>query len=339
MKELKKIEDIVFFTINGANIFYANRNSLFLNEKLFLSEIEDRLMELAKYNENYSLLFTNGNGYITYGYGNKQLFKLPFWCHTAVICNDIIAVYDYDYDLLTPLNNIYNIKQNLLILPEWHKGRCCVVNPYIYIYIYQQEISCINLSNSNCWQFSIAAFPNYISASFREQKADVQYIIGVYNNILWVHIGGFRLVGIDVETGKQAHYIENVVKGGEQNNFLDTQNGVLKTLSFDYYAEFDLQTLQFRKQTIIESEENIKIRASNFYEGDKHLYFCGYRNNKFDKPNTFGIFDTEKASVVWYDKTKDDLGYFYNPLQANDKLLAILDDKHNLLIYDRIENI
>jgi hypothetical protein len=35
------------------------------------------------------------------------------------------------------------------------------------------------------------------------------------------------------------------------------------------------------------------------------------------------------------DTIKEDLGYFYNPPQARDRLLAILDDKHNLLVYDR----
>jgi hypothetical protein len=34
-------------------------------------------------------------------------------------------------------------------------------------------------------------------------------------------------------------------------------------------------------------------------------------------------------------RKKDDSGYFYSPPQANDKLLAILDDKHNLLVYER----
>jgi hypothetical protein len=95
-----------------------------------------------------------------------------------------------------------------------------------------------------------------------------------------------------------------------------------------------LKTLQFRKQTNVKSKEEVKNRASNFYEEDKYLYFCGYYNNH-DAPNAFGIFDTEKAEVIWYDTTKDGLGYFYNPPQANDKLLAILDDKHNLLIYER----
>jgi hypothetical protein len=64
------------------------------------------------------------------------------------------------------------------------------------------------------------------------------------------------------------------------------------------------------------------------------LFFCGYFQ-EIHSPNAFGIFDTEKAEIIWSETTKDDLGYFYNPPQANDKLLAVLDDKHNLLVYER----
>jgi hypothetical protein len=198
----------------------------------------------------------------------------------------------------------------------------------------KDNLICIDfMKGSFLWQFSIKDFPNYINGFGREQEADIKQIIGVYNNILWIHVGGFRLVGIDIETGKKMHYIENVLKA-VGNNFLDEIDGMLKTLSYDYYAEFDLETLKFRKQIQINCPEDIKIRSTNFYLNDKHLYFCGYYR-KSDKPNVFGIFDTEKAEIVWYDTQKDDLGYFYNPPQANDKLLVILDDKHNLLVYDK----
>jgi outer membrane protein assembly factor BamB len=202
------------------------------------------------------------------------------------------------------------------------------------------DIIAIDINNgTELWQFSISDFPNYINGFFREQEADIKQILGVYDKLLWVHVGGSWLIGIDVETGKLVHRMENIMRGDSKHNFLDTTNGILKTLGYNYYAEFDLKTLQFRKQTTIQNVDNIRIRASNFYEGDKHLYFCGYYNNEFDVPNIFGIFDTEKAEIIWHNTTKDDMGYFYNPPQANDKLLAVLDDKHNLLIYDREDTI
>ncbi|GHT19782.1 hypothetical protein FACS189429_7750 [Bacteroidia bacterium] len=66
MKEIKRINDIVFFTFIDDDIFYATQDSLYCNYKLYLSLIENRLMELSKYNGCYCLLFTSGNGYLAY---------------------------------------------------------------------------------------------------------------------------------------------------------------------------------------------------------------------------------------------------------------------------------
>jgi hypothetical protein len=92
--------------------------------------------------------------------------------------------------------------------------------------------------------------------------------------------------------------------------------------------------LQYIKKVRFGENEIIRVRYSTYYPNDKNLYFCGFYN-KSGIPNIFGIFDTEKAEVVWYDMKKEDGGAFYNPPQANEQYLAILDDKHNLLIYDR----
>jgi hypothetical protein len=222
------------------------------------------------------------------------------------------------------------------------------VKKYILYFhlIYENQLICENTNKNiialsldnglELWQFSISDFPPYIDLG-RQKEAEIKQILGVFDNILWVHISAFWLIGIDIETGKLVHKIENVMRGDSSHNFLDTTNGVIKTLVYNCYTEFDLKTLQFSKQIIVQNKENIRFRASNFYENDKYLYFCGYCNDDFYIPNVFGIFDTEKAKIVWYETTKDDLGYFYNPPQANDKLLAILDDKHNLLIYERDE--
>jgi hypothetical protein len=200
------------------------------------------------------------------------------------------------------------------------------------------------------WHFSIADFPPYINGFYREQEADIKQIIGVYNNLLWVHVGGFRLVGIDIETGKLVYQIEDIPSAlgltkeeGYHFSFnylhLNQQEGVLKTFANRYYIEIDLNTLQgvVKKDFGENEKKSWRIRKSTYYQDCPDLlYFSGHYQN-MNKPNAFGIFDTEKAEIVWYDTTKDDLGYFYNPPQANDKLLAVLDDKHNLLVYERDE--
>ena len=211
----------------------------------------------------------------------------------------------------------------------------------------------MNIRGEILWQFSVKGFPNYLNGFYREQEADIKQIIGVYNNILWIHVGGFRLVAINVETGEQQHYIEDLpyhlgLTKEERRHFdfspfgngihLDEKTGILKAFAHRYYIEIDLQSLHGKvKKDFGENwKTSWRIKRSQYYqEYPDLLFFSGHYKNMDKQPNGFGIFDTEKAEIIWYDTQKDDLGYFYNPPQANDKLLAILDDKHNLLIYER----
>lgn len=184
------------------------------------------------------------------------------------------------------------------------------------------------------WQFSLSSLPPYKDIWGKEKPAEVIQILGIYENVLWVHIAGFRLIGLDVKNGELLHNFENVLIGGYGNNFLDEETGVIKILGNTYYGEFCLSTLSLIREEKIRCSGKIKVREAHLIKGDKNLYFCGYHNESLH-PNAFGIFDTEKSEIIWYETTKDDLGYFYNPPQASEKLLAILDDKQNLLIYER----
>jgi hypothetical protein len=236
----------------------------------------------------------------------------------------------------------------------------CIRKDYSFLvflnksYNFENIINCVNIYSGNIlWQFSLKDFPNYINGFCREQEADIKQIIGVYNNFLWVHVGGFRLIGIDIETGKLVHYIEDMpyalgLTKEERYHFdfspfggysihLDETQGVLKAFAHRYYIEIDLNTLKglVKKDFGEDWKKSWRIKNSVYYHEYPDLLFFSGNYQNINNPNAFGIFDTEKAEIIWYDTTKDDLGYFYNPPQANDKLLAVLDDKHNLLVYER----
>jgi hypothetical protein len=241
-------------------------------------------------------------------------------------------------------NNKYNISsKNLLNGNSFYSLR------FDEYYRLTPVLFCFNIQTGNIfWQFSIQDFPSYINGFGREQEADIKQIIGVYNNLLWIYVGGWHLVGIDINSGKEVHHIENVLDLLGLNkedryhvNLNDTihlneQEGVLKMFAHRYYFEINLNTLQGEviKDFGPNWNPDWRIKSSNYYQQYPNLlFFCGYYKAT-DAPNAFGIFDTEKAEIIWYDTTKDDLGYFYSPPQANDELLAILDDKQNLLIYE-----
>jgi hypothetical protein len=209
-------------------------------------------------------------------------------------------------------------------------------------------IAAISLtSGSELWQFSLSSLPPY--EVYEEQHpSKLSHIIGVYDNLLWVDIGGWRLIAIDLITGELMHQTDPLpvllgMERKERSHFtysrihLDKENGLLKILAHRYYMEFNLSTLKaiLKKDFGAIWPESWRITRSIFYQSEpSKLFFCGHYKSTVMTPNAFGIFDTEKAEVIWFETQKDDAG-FIEPPQVNDKMLAIRDSNSNLLIYDR----
>jgi len=207
-----------------------------------------------------------------------------------------------------------------------------------------------DVENGNLlWQFSLSDFPTYKNHRGEDIEAKIQKIIGVYNNILWLYISARHLVGIDVETGKKIHHIEDIAEfvglKGEEKHYLsgrdyhlDEQQGKIKALVFRYYVEINLNTLkgEVKKDFGENFQTSWRITRSQFYEGDDNLYFVGAKNGEAVL-RAVGIFDTKKYEVIWYDeplKEKKFL-FFVGTPQANEKYLGILDSENNLRIYEK----
>lgn len=334
IRQFKLLRQGGLLTISDAyEIFIDGINVGTIEDAYDIFECEDYIVVREKYNNSTYVLKNNQlRGYLL---GRKDSL--------CVISNKYAILENDDGK-----NEVYDLASEAIIFSDNYFGTKLlgdfVVGPSA------KKIICTNIHNrSKDWQFSIQDFPPYINGFSREQEADIQQIIGVYNNILWVHIGGWHLVGLDIETGKKVHHIEDLLDwlGMEQKDkadvnlndtiHLDEQEGMLKFFAHRFYIEIDLNTLKgsIKKDFGAKWNPDWRIRLSNYYpQYPNLLFFCGYCES-WDVPNAYGIFDTNKAEIVWYETTKDDLGYFYNPPQANEKLFAILDDKQNLLIYER----
>jgi hypothetical protein len=346
---------VSFYKIDVSDFFYLKKGDLYLNGKLFeniVPSIENsNIADVSFYEKGLSINFNNGVNWLFFSEKNKM--KIPYNSITSNIVQDKIPIYEYDFNLLTPLNNIYDLKLHSLVFSEWHKGGRYVISPDIYMYMYIKEISLYDLKNKKSIYFSIKDFPSYINGFGHEQEADIIQVIGLYNNLLWIHIGRFHLVGIDIKTGSMQCHIEDMrdlLHLSEEDSryfefspfdkyaiHLDSENGLLKAFAHRYYIEINLNTLTgcVKKDFGKKTGESWRITNSLFYqERPNLLYFSGHY--KSDGPNAYGIFDTEKSEIIWSALSNEDTGSFYTPPQANDRLLAVLDDKQNLFVYENV---
>jgi hypothetical protein len=351
--------------IFNVNSFFLENDLIYLKEKYL--HIKDKKIlinqdgyKINKYKNNIFIEFFSADD----GFERTQILSInkldtepviiKLMQRKKILKNGITVFLDYDKEYNTYINVIdLNFQTVIWRIKDTFRDFQIVDDKYIVL-IDKQYITVFNFfKNIEIWRFLITHFPNYLNDFYREQEADIKQIIGIYNQILWVHVGGFRLVGIDVKTGKQTHYIEDMayhlgLTKEERRHFdfasygnsihLDENAGILKAFAHRYYVEIDLKNLQGKVKKDFGEDWRTSWRIKNSIYYQKYsdlLFFSGYYKNMDKQPNGFGVFDTGKSEILWYDTHKNDGGYFYTPPQANDKLLAILDDKHNLLVYNR----
>jgi predicted Rdx family selenoprotein len=302
------------------------------------------------------------NGYILLYFPDKSIIiKREF---------ELVEIRDFSVDIFFPNNDFVGYKRE----NDGHTFRCyysmkeksikwkiydkllypmLIDELLIYWKITDKEvyIAAISLAfGSELWQFSLSSLPPY-EVYGEQHPSELSHIIGLYNNLLWVDIGGWRLIAIDIITGELIHQMDPlpVLLGMEREErsyftysriHLDKENGLLKILANRYYVEFNLNSLKatLKKDFGAKWSESWSITRCTFYQSEpSKLFFCGHYKSIAMTPNAFGIFDIEKAEIIWFETQKGDAG-FIEPPQVNDKILAVRDSNSNLLIYDRDES-
>lgn len=182
------------------------------------------------------------------------------------------------------------------------------------------------------WQFDISNVPLYQEMNENKLNEIIQYL-GIHNDTLWIQLNGERLLGLDIDTGDQKHLLSNIARG-VGDNYLDEKTGVIKILAGHHYWEYDLNILEYRKKIALDDEKKWFIRSCNYYPDDPNIYFCGHFDN-WDFPNAYGIYDTRKDKITWHHIGQTPEEKYYNPPQANEKIIGILDDSGRLMVYEK----
>jgi hypothetical protein len=136
------------------------------------------------------------------------------------------------------------------------------------------------------------------------ENLQIQYFLGIYNNILWIILSSEELTGINIESGNiEFNGINMVIKSGGITSIprsiqLDIQCGEITGFSNTFFTrinlnnninpvkeDYDLSTTMFKNQ----------IEASfigDFPMDRQYIYFCDDRRGKI------GILDRAKLEVV-----------------------------------------
>lgn len=331
-----------YFLLYEKGCFYFERNckKLYLNGEVFFEANNfETISSILFLDENHIIIRDKSNFSLVLNVNSKEIYSLPSsnWYINKVL-NGIIY-YEYNFNKIE-VDGHYSWKQKRVILESKDFFGTQLNDNLSYNYNYSKNsIALFNyIKKIKIWNFSIEQFPSYEDIMLCEQPACLERVLGIYNNLLWAHVKDFRLIALDIFTGKLVHYFENLLihsgSNSEQIHF-DEQKGIITIFSYDDYKEFDLNTLSFKREIKIELGKKFCMRAFNIYPNDSNLYFSA--DDGAGLPNIFGIFDRIKGEITWHDKIQEGKrqDVFYNAPQVNQKYFAILGDSYRLYVYER----
>jgi hypothetical protein len=191
-----------------------------------------------------------------------------------------------------------------------------IINTSSWI-VFSVESVIISHSKHDCkrlWQFDISQIGEFITP-FEIKPAEVEQLIGVYNQILWVHLGNGKVIGLNIETGNLEHELSDtpetnihngilkpLADGGKRERLVhyhfDEAKGKIFGLSYNSYCEINLKcnNPQFEIWLLNNQMESFGIKEIYRYSAkdeDGNLYFFDSNECKW------GVFNTTTKSIEW----------------------------------------
>lgn len=212
---------------------------------------------------------------------------------------------------------------------EKYFGRDIILN-----YIFNDDITCHNIFNGEIlWHFDISQLGQWESPAHGTRNYEVKDFVGVYKNQLLVQLSNFKLIGIDVNTGKLINEINlGELYATEPRNFLsdhskmsiDDANGKIIWLTSASLIHINIEDFSSKLVCNYFHEDYTKVRrfeATTLYKSK--LYFTGKKFREGGDPDWVGVMEPNTGEILWEYPIEN--GNLYEAPQVTDTHLYVRD--------------
>ncbi|MFC4476307.1 hypothetical protein [Flavobacterium chungangensis] len=312
------------------NIFQVFKKDNLIVVNYFSSDDGMEMLCEFKINEDFKLIKTKEEKKFLKEIENNVVLELSY----DSSFNTILNVVKFDGEkIIESIVDPFGFKLFETIFVSWDK---------LKLVLYELK------KGTKLFEFSFSKLINGVNDE--ETNVEVVSILGVYKKVLWILVTHRKIIGLDVENGTLLHKIDLSKELGLAPNssedfsfsvkdvHIDNEKGIIKSLSYRYYWELNLDTfqIQIKKDFGENSKESWRINRSKYYSGDRNLYFIG--TNKGEVVNrAVGVFDTENFEVIWFEAPLEERKhlFFTDVPQVNNEVLGVMDSENNLRVYER----
>lgn len=227
-----------------------------------------------------------------------------------------------------------------LILPEFIPHMLYVEDDIIIAYNnFSGEFKRINTQTETLWQFPLSSLGG---TEYEPGKTDkIDKILGIAHGNIWFYTKFYRLVALDLETGKKVYSLDCF------GVYLDEVTKDIFAIASNGWTIIDTQASTIKEDYFFSEEDPVGMgQYESVYkpllQGD-YFTFLGEKEEDYGGIRRVGIFDYKARKLVWehevisekeFDETRNQL-VPPRPLYMSGDKLYIKDIKDNLHIFER----
>ena len=336
--ESKKIGNVESFCPDNGDYAYIKGQKGYLYIDGVLLEKDDAPLELSLRGKYM---------YAWYGSGMFELYEghtlLNSIERNVILLNEQTQYIGKTYMEFNPYRKGYNFASPIdeqLILPEFVPCRLYVEDDTIIAYNnFSGEFKRINTQTKTLWEFPLSSLGG---TEYEPGKTDkIDNILGIAHGNIWFYTKFYRLVALDLETGKKVYSLDCF------GVYLDEVTKDIFAIASNGWTIIDTQTSTIKEDYFFSEEDpegmgQYESVYKPLLQGD-YFTFLGEKEEDYGGIRRVGIFDYKARKLVWeyeviseeeFDETRNQL-VPPQPLYMSGDKLYIKDIKDNLHIFER----
>ena len=336
--ESKKIGNVESFCPDNGDYAYIKGQKSYLYIDGVLLEKDDAPLELSLRGKYM---------YVWYGSGMFELYEghtlLNSIERNVILLNEQTQYIGKTYMEFNPYRKGYNFASPIdeqLILPEFIPYMLYVEDDTIIAYDnFSGEFKRINTQTKTLWEFPLSSLGG---TEYEPGKTDkIDKILGIAHGNIWFYTKFYRLVALDLETGKTVYSLDCF------GVYLDEVTKDIFAIASNGWTIIDTQTSTIKEDYFFSEEDpegmgQYESVYKPLLQGD-YFTFLGEKEEDYGGIRRVGIFDYKARKLVWeyeviseeeFDETRNQL-VPPQPLYMSGDKLYIKDIKDNLHIFER----
>ena len=335
-----KIKNVIQFVVDDNNLYYRDTDHcFFVNNKKIMNNADDIKLINHSYISFFNRDYTKTIIYNLNTLQLKEISKNISITDNRFAENEFLS-YKFSDDYMSFQFVTYNILEDKVCIET------NLFNTYFSFYFDKKIISednnsikLITLSGSELWQFPLSSLGG---CEYEPGKIDkINKILGIAHGNIWFYTKFYRLVALDLETGKKVYSLDcfGVYLDEKTKNIFAIASNVITIIETERLTIAEKYNFLEADPTGIGTYRSV---YSPILQGD-YFTFLGIKEEDFGYIRRIGIFDYKARKLVWeyeviseeeFDDTRNQL-VPPQPLYMSGDKLYIKDIKDNLHIFEK----